>query len=516
MKYTFAALLILLGVLATLVDRTTSFTSPLVLIILVSTFTTLAIAAYLAFKSKGDRSARWMGLIEQKLLLNRWHRGFVVDGRNKRLSEKKSFQSVLTVGGMGRGKSSTLVIPNLLTLDDCSFVISDTSGELFELTSGYLAKKGYTIRVFNLMDTRKSERYNPLAALSGYTDIAQAAHVIVRSSLSNQGEDAFWRAGAEKLIRILIQCLQNRGEPEVTNLANVRHLLNNFDSLRGGATSRIDQFVIESTLQDPSTYDDYKGFLSGNSRTIESFISTADVALSALGNPDIAALTSSSSIDFAALRKRKTALYIIARQQDLRFYGFLLNLFYTNLFNSLISERDSSHLPVYLLLDEFGHLILPDFAIFATTARKYRVAFWVFLQSFTQLESRYGEKEAHTIREGLQTEIYLPGIGIDTAQELERRMGTVKIPIDRGSGATTHVNENLIDAQEIIQMKDNEVLIVHSNKSPLLVNTTPYYRQRTLLKAANHPSYPLPITPELRHLSLVLMATKSAPTTVTA
>jgi hypothetical protein len=78
-----------------------------------------------------QRGARWMPKWERYFLLNRTtHKGFLVDGRDNglRLSEKASFKSVLALGGMGAGKSSTYVIPNAFTLDNCSMVFTDTSG----------------------------------------------------------------------------------------------------------------------------------------------------------------------------------------------------------------------------------------------------------------------------------------------------------------------------------------------------------------------------------------------------
>ena len=110
-----------------------------------------------------------MSFSERVLLLNRWHKGFLIDGHKRRLSQKVSFQSVLAVGGMGTGKTSTLVLPNLYTLanEELSFVVTDTSGELYEQSSQYLADKGFNIVTFNLMDVHASERYNPLANLNG-------------------------------------------------------------------------------------------------------------------------------------------------------------------------------------------------------------------------------------------------------------------------------------------------------------------------------------------------------------
>ncbi len=415
--------------------------------------------------------ARFMGPWERWRLLNPHHTGLLVDGHRRRLSPKVSFESVVTVGGMGRGKSSTFVIPNLLTLEGASCVVTDTSGEIYQRTSGHLARQGYRIRVLNLMDPSQSEQYNPLAQARDYTRIAQSAEILIRSAFQDQSHDPFWNTGAEKLLRIFIQCLHNQGDPALVNLANLKHLIAHFDAHLAppGQLGRIDRFVMDATTHDPATFADYQGFTVGNPKTLLSFVSTADAALNALGNPELARLTAASTLDFQELRDHKTVLYVLVHQQELRFYQFLLNLFYTDLFNALLSNLTPSGLPVYLLLDEFGHLTLPGFEVFATTARKYRVGFWVFLQSLSQLESRYGARHAETILDGLQTEIYLPGVNLETAQRLERRLGRTARS-EQGSRA-------LMSADEIIRMKDDQALLLYSNKRPVALTTRPYYKQ---------------------------------------
>jgi|GEM_PF-164489 len=436
----------------------------------------------------GGRGAKFLGGFDHWRLLGRRHNGLLVDGYRYRLTEKASFESILTVGGMGRGKSSTFVIPNLLTMDECSFVISDTSGELFAKTSGHLAAKGYRIRVLNLIDPSRSETYNPLTNARSFTEIGQTAEIIMRSALPGNQKDAFWNIGAEKIIRIMIQCLRNNGDPAYLNLANVKHLLASFDAHTAspGQLGKIDQFVMNATQSDPSTWTDYRGFVGGNAKTMLSFLSTADAALSAIGNPQIANLTATSSIDFGELRRHKTALYVMVRQQDMVYYQFLLNLFYTDLFGSLLGQFRADQRPVYLMLDEFGHLSIPNFNVFATTARKYQVGFWIFLQSLSQLEARYGAHDAETIRDGLQTEIYLPGVNLDTARRLEARLGRMANPTSNGSGRP------LLTADEIIRLKDNRALMFHSNKRPALLKTKPYFKRGALRRAAANPSANLP------------------------
>jgi len=130
----------------------------------------------------------------------------------------------------------------------------------------------------------------------------------------------------------------------------------------------------------------------------------------------MASLLSNNEIRFEQLRKRKTVLYFILPSNKVKFYSFLMNLFYVELFDSLTKRLPSSvkaegqpFLPVHLMLDEFGHTSIPEFATTCTTIRKYEVSLSVILQNFTQLHTNYGNTEAKTIIEGgFQSRIFYP------------------------------------------------------------------------------------------------------------
>lgn len=432
---------------------------------------------WLFFAGRRWEGARYMGAVEEQKFLSSRNKGWLVDGKNKRLSERVSYQSVLTVGGMGKGKSSCFVMPNLFTLDNRSMVVTDTSGEIYETTARHLEAKGFEVVTLNLMDMANSKSYNPLANAHTYTEIQQVAHLLIKSSPSSKdAKDPFWNIAAEKVIRIIIQCLKNRNEPQHYHLARVKYWLNQYAPPGSGQLSKLDEFVLESCgggADDP-LFNDYKGIINGNAKMLSSIIMTADIALSAVSNPDIATFLSKNEIDFARLRKRKTVLYVMVRQQDLSYFGFILNLFYSQLFRHLLSERNESDLPVYLLLDEFGHLQIPDFDIYATTARKYRVAFWIFLQDLSQLESRYGAINAKTILGGLGTDIYMSGLDTRTADDICKRIGRRR-RTDK-TERSMYGEMNLMNPDEIIHMDDDEVLLLHSNRRPIRMQIVPYYR----------------------------------------
>ncbi len=172
----------------------------------------------------------------------------------------------------------------------------------------------------------------------------------------------------------------------------------------------------------------------------------------------------------------------MVNQTQMELYAFLLNLFYTDLFQHLLKDQHNPGRPVWLFLDEFGHLQIPGFEVFATTARKYKVDFALFLQSMAQLDARYGVMKAKVIAESLGTEIYLPGMALDTARNLEARLGT------RKAGP-------LMPANEIIRMEDDQALMLHSNALPVMQTTRRYYQRGRLNRRSKIVPASLPATP---------------------
>jgi type IV secretory pathway TraG/TraD family ATPase VirD4 len=418
--------------------------------------------------------ARFMRWSERKLLLNQFNGGFLLDGKVGRLSQKKSFQSILTVGGMGTGKTANLIMPNLLTADNCSLVITDTSGEIFEQTVGYLSSQGYDIKILNLIDPTRSHGYNPLANVKSYSDAERIAHIITHAR-GGQSKEPIWDEGAKRLIRIIVRALKNSPGSETANLTDVHRWLNHFDAHTD--SGKFDKFIVENTLEDQATFEDYQGFsTTAPEKMLLSFVSTASTALSLVGNTDIAQVLKRNDFDFAAMKGRKTAVYVMVRQQDMEAFGFILSLFYTELCNTLLQDR-AGKLPVYMFLDEFGHLKIPGFETFATTARKYKVGFWLIVQSLAQLVEQYGQNGARTILGGIGTESYFGGMDLETAQNISGRLGTAfRLNVLKPSQGLHE--KPLMRPDQLIRMRDNDLLVLHSNRDPVMVHTVPYYVTR--------------------------------------
>ena len=455
----------------------------------------LTVFGFFEFKSIDEvvnrrNPARFMRWSKRKQLLNQFNGGFLLVGKVGRLSRRTSFRSLITTGGMGTGKSANLIIPNILTADDCSLVITDTSGELYMQTSGYLAARGYDIQVLNLMHPTRSHGYNPLAGVESYADAERIAHILTKSAGGGgHASEPIWDDGAQRLVRILIRALKNGAGSDAASLNDVRYWLNHFDAHVGGG--RLDAFIVENTLDDPATYEDYHGFTTtAPEKMLLSFVSTAATSLSLVGNADIAQLLSRQDFDFGALKERKTALYVLVHQQDMETYRFILSLFFTDLCNALL--RDSAgHLPVYLLLDEFGHLSIPGFPVFATTARKYKVGFWLIVQSLAQLVERYGEQGARTILGGIGTETYFGGMDLETARNISGRLGTA-FRLNWLQPSQGLHEKPLMRPDELIRLNDNDLLVLYANRDPVRLSTLPFFLRGDLRKRARMEPVGLP------------------------
>jgi len=369
-----------------------------------------------------DSGARYASFYESLRFFKRGSAGWLLDGQGRRMTPAKSYASIITAGMSGAGKTSTLVLPNLYTLDNCSLVITDPSSEIHNISSGLLEAKNFSIQVLNLDNLSRSLGFNPVLAANSWTQISKLAHLIITSSPNTGGkDDGYWTAGAEKIIRIILCCLRNQGDESLRHLGEVKRLLSTFDHFTSPpGESKFGQWVLQNTLDDPSTWNEYKSLVASPEKVCASFISTADVALLPLGNPELAQLLEFDEINFEDLRTHKTALFIICNQSDMGYYGFVLSALFSRLYSTLLSELNDEHLPVYMLLDEIGQIKIPKLDVYLSTARKNRVASWLFLQDYSQLETRLSRTEAETIIKAVGSHLYLPGMDLDTAERLSR------------------------------------------------------------------------------------------------
>jgi type IV secretion system protein VirD4 len=441
----------------------------------------VARALYTWWQSKRiqeENAGRFLDERSRRALLDPNHTGLLLDGARHRLSDDDSFRNLALVATTGAGKTASFIIPNLLSLDDRSIVATDPSGALYARTSADLVRRGYKVLRLAPADLATSVGFNPLARASTFPEMQEIAHILIRTQNRGAKVDPFWTAGAEEIVSILIKCLKNHVDSaRYANLANLQYLLLNF-----GDGTPLAPFVA-ACAPDDQTYHAFKGFLSQSDKTMQGIVSQAKSALIALSDPDIARLTARSSFDFESLRREKTAVFLVFPQNRVSYYSFLANLFYTQLFHFCLDDAKFSKdsLPIYFLLDEFGHLTIPDFPAIITTTRARRISLSIVLQSISQLEERYGREGANTILSGgVASRLFFPGMDIDTAQMLANTLGDTHRERVDALGQIRTEREALMTPAALRSMPDNQVLYLFANKRPTLLAVTPYFENRSL------------------------------------
>ena len=103
--------------------------------------------------------------------------------------------NVLVCGGSGAGKTRFYCKPNVMQCNT-SMVILDPKGEIVRDTGKLLKKKGYEVKVLDLINMEKSHCYNPFVYLKNDNDVQKLVTNLFKSTTpkGSQSNDPFWGA----------------------------------------------------------------------------------------------------------------------------------------------------------------------------------------------------------------------------------------------------------------------------------------------------------------------------------
>lgn len=134
--------------------------------------------------------------------------------------------NALIFGASGAGKSRFFLSPNLLQAN-CSYVITDPSGDIMQGFGAFLRKEGYIIKCLNVEYMNQSCRFNPLYYIKDIQDIPVVVNSFMESTKvpGKGGGDEFWDQSAKSLLCAIIGYLFEVEPLEKRNFYNVLNLL---------------------------------------------------------------------------------------------------------------------------------------------------------------------------------------------------------------------------------------------------------------------------------------------------
>lgn len=417
-------------------------------------------------------SARWIRWNEKRAILNKKNKGIMIEAQKEtRISKDKTTHHTLIVGRAGSGKTSRFLKPQLLSElasneDGCSVVINDPGGYLFKECSHWMATEGgFLVNALNLDDKtfRESNTFNLYDYANDGESVDLGAHILTLSSMPSGGRWGFWETNTQDLFSKLMRIMKEL--PQFTwkrDLPNLLHLIN----AMGNQGERITPMILNCSS--PTNRALWYSIIEQTPEVYNNTLSTAKSALSLFkADSNLARIsrTTPYAIDFNNLRRRKTALFVMCAERDMRFKAPFMNMFWTFLFQFLLNERqgDEPYRQVNILLDELANLVIPGFDDpIISTIRRRKVGICGLIQNLQQLDVRFGYNGAQTVLANMATQIYLGGgITDTTAQKLEQMLGRQTIKTKNGL-----TGRALMTAQEIEQMDYPYSLFLQGGKPP--------------------------------------------------
>ncbi len=396
-----------------------------------------------------------------------------LDGRKHRRN-----LNILICGGSGAGKTRFFAKVNVMQCNS-SMVILDPKGEIVRDTGELLEKKGYVVKVLDLINMDKSHCYNPFVYLKSDNDVQKLVTNLFKSTTpkGSQSNDPFWDTAASMLLLSLVFYLWYEAPEEEQNFTMVMEML------RAGEVKEDDDMYMSPLdvlferleMKNPEhiALKYYRDYHSGSAKTLKSIQITLASRLEKFNLESLSKLTMTDELELETLGEKKTALFALIPDNDTSF-NFIVSILYTQLFQQLFYSADHKHggrLPVHVhfVMDEFANVSLPDdFDKILSVMRSREVSVSIILQNLAQLKALF-EKQWESIVGNCDSFLYLGGNEQSTHKYVSELMGKENLDLNtygkshgrNGSYSTNYqqTGRDLLTPDEV-RMLDNKYAIL--------------------------------------------------------
>ena len=347
-------------------------------------------------------------------------------------------KNILVIGGSGSGKTRFFCKPSLLQAHS-SYVCTDPKGTLLPEIGTFLERKKYRIKCLNLINFRKSMKYNPLAYIQSEKDILKLVNALIMNT-KGEGEKSsedFWVKAERLYYSALIGYIWYEATEEERNFITLLDLINASEAREDDETyqSPVDLLFSQLEEREPDHFavKQYRKFKMAAGKTLKSILISCGARLAPFDIKELRDLMEYDELELDTLGDQKTALFVILSDTDSTF-NFVAALMYSQLFNLLCDKADDFYggrLPVHvrLILDEFANIgQIPNFDKLIATIRSREISASIILQSQSQLKTIYKDA-ADTIVGNCDSTLFLGGKEKSTLKEISELLGKETIDL---------------------------------------------------------------------------------------
>ena len=362
-------------------------------------------------------------------------------------------KNILVIGGSGSGKTRFFCKPSLLQAHS-SYVVTDPKGTLLPEIGSFLERKKYRIKCLNLINFKKSMRYNPLAYIRSEKDILKLVNALIMNT-KGEGEKSsedFWVKAERLYYSALIGYIWYEATEEEKNFITLLDLINASEAREDDEEyqSPVDILFQQLEEREPDHFavKQYRKFKMAAGKTLKSILISCGARLAPFDIKELRDLMETDELELDTLGDSKTALFVILSDTDSTF-NFVAALMYSQLFNLLCDKADDFYggrLPVHvrLILDEFANIgQIPNFDKLIATIRSREISASIILQSQSQLKTIYKDA-ADTIVGNCDSTLFLGGKEKSTLKEISELLGKETIDLyNQSENRGTQVSHGL-------------------------------------------------------------------------
>lgn len=396
-------------------------------------------------------------------------------------------KNILVIGGSGSGKTRFFCKPSLLQAHS-SYVCTDPKGTLLPEIGSFLERKKYRIKYLNLINFKKSMRYNPLAYIRSEKDILKLVNALIMNT-KGEGEKSsedFWVKAERLYYSALFGYIWYEAPEEERNFITLLDLINASEAREDDEAyqSPVDILFQQLAEKEPDHFavKQYRKFKMAAGKTLKSILISCGARLAPFDIKELRDLMETDELELDTLGDSKTALFVIISDTDSTF-NFVAALMYSQLFNLLCDKADDFYggrLPVHvrLILDEFANIgQIPNFDKLIATIRSREISASIILQSQSQLKTIYKDA-ADTIVGNCDSTLFLGGKEKSTLKEISELLGKETIDLynqseNRGSQISHGLNyqklgKELMTQDELAVMDGGKCIFMLRGVRPFL------------------------------------------------